>query len=144
MTKLVHVGVVVILTACAAACSVTKYVEPSSPPTVSARSEPAETRQLGSVDATILFTDCTAVSNYSASKAEKTMRRLVEGCDSIPGGQAEFIATLQPGGRIELGAVEGTAGTVPICVLKHQLTHQVQVRKACKMHVQMEQRTPTP
>jgi hypothetical protein len=94
------------------------------------------------VDATILFTDCANVSSNSAALAEKTMRRLVEGCDSVPGGQAQFVATLLPGGRIEISAVEGTEGTVPICVLSHQLQHQVSVSKACKMHVQMEQKAP--
>lgn len=136
----VGLSMVVLLTA---ACSATKGTDPET--TVRAPSPSAEepNQKLAMVDATILFTDCSKVSNYSATVAEKTMRRLVEGCDNVPSGQAEFVATLLPGGRIEISAVEGAEGTVPICVLRHQLQHQVAITKACKMHVQMEQKTPT-
>lgn len=126
---------------CLMACSATKSVEPS--PGVRATDKPqnaGEPARYAMVDATILFTDCPKVSNYSATLAEKTMRRLVEGCSDVPSGQASFIATLMPGGRIVLSPAEAAAGTVPLCVLQHELSHQVNVRQACNMHVQMEQR----
>jgi hypothetical protein len=126
-------------------CSASKPTEPVAP---AQSAEPVASAPppsvVGVVDATILVTDCSNVSDYSAAVAQKTMRRLVEGCSEIPNGRAEFIATLQPGGRIEISEVEGASSTVPICVLKHQLEHQVKVKKACKMHVQMEQKAPAP
>ncbi len=92
------------------------------------------------VEATILFSDCGAVSNLNAQLAEGTMRRLVESCDSVPGGHAKFTASLMPNGSIEIATPEGPEGTVPVCVLRHGLKHQVTVRKACKLEVQLEQR----
>jgi hypothetical protein len=144
--KAVWTGLSVAVFLSAAACSATKGVDPTI--TVRAPDEPKEQetprQKLAMVDATILVTDCSKVSNYSASAAEKTMRRLVEDCDSVPGGHVEFVATLVPGGRIEISSVDGTDGTVPICVLRHQLQHQVAITKACKLHVQMEQKSPSP
>jgi hypothetical protein len=144
--KVVGLLVAVGLSLWVSGCSATKGGTPGTAVPTTDQTKTDAQSQLGMFDATILFTDCSKVSNYSATLAEKTMRRLVEGCDSVsvPGGQAEFVATLQPGGRIEISPVEGEDGTVPICVLKHQLEHQVNVRQACKMHVQMEQKLPTP
>jgi hypothetical protein len=98
---------------------------------------------VGLVDASIMFTDCPQVSNMNAKEAQRTMYRLVEGCDAVPGGTARFVATLSPDKRIEISSPEGSSGTVPICVLKHRLTHQVAVQKPCRMEVQMEERKET-
>jgi len=95
---------------------------------------------IGMVDAAIMFTDCAVVSNMNAKLAQKTMRQLVEACNEVPGGKAEFTATLNPGGRIELHNADGGLGTVPICVLHHELKHKVVVKKPCTMQVQMTER----
>jgi hypothetical protein len=133
-----------ILLAVTMGCSANKASEPVAPVTSAEPEASAPPPTFGLIDATILFTDCSNVSSYSATAAQKTMRRLVEGCSEVPNGRAEFVATLKPGGRIEISEVEGASSTVPICVLKHQLEHQVKVKKACKMHVQMEQKAPAP
>ncbi len=122
------------------ACGASRPAEPSAPVAASAKPPTDEASPVAMVDAAILFTDCPAVSDMNARLAERTMRRLVEGCDTVPKGKAQFIATLVPGGRIEISAAEGADDTLPICVLKHQLQHQVQVKKACKMQIQMEQK----
>jgi hypothetical protein len=127
----------------AAACSATKGMEPSPVVRTSEPPKDETSQKVAMVDATILMTDCSKVSNYSATVAERTMRRLVEDCNGVPGGQAEFVATLLPGGRIQISAVDGSDATVPICVLRHQLEHQVSINKACKIHVQMEQKAAT-
>ena len=95
---------------------------------------------IGLVDATMMFTDCGVVSDMNATNAQKTMRQLVEACTEVPGGTAQFVARLLPSGRIELGTVDGGLGTVPICVLRHELKHRVVVKKPCVMQVQMSER----
>jgi hypothetical protein len=92
------------------------------------------------VDATILLTDCGTVSNVSAKQAEKTMRQLVEACSEVPGGTAQFTATLLPGGRVELTTPDAGLQMVPTCVLSHALTHRVVLKRACSMQVQMSER----
>jgi hypothetical protein len=121
-------------------CGASRPAEPSAAVAASAPTEAPAVAPVGIVDSTILFTDCPAVSDMNAKLAERTMRRLVEACDSVPSGKAQFVATLVPGGRIEISAVDGTEQTVPICVLTHQLQHQVRVKQACKMQIQMEQK----
>jgi hypothetical protein len=69
------------------------------------------------------------------------MYQLVEGCASVPGGVAQFEATLQPGGRIEISAAPGQPDVVPICVLKHSLLHSVPLTKPCHLDVKIEQST---
>jgi len=98
---------------------------------------------IGMVDAAIMFTDCGVVSNMNAKLAQKTMRQLVEACTEVPGGIAQFSATLLVDGRIELAAADGGVGTVPTCVLHHELKHKVVVRKPCTMQVQITERKPS-
>ena len=98
---------------------------------------------IGLVDATIIFNDCGVVSNMNAKLAQKTMRQLVEACNEVPGGIARFTATLLVDGRIELATGDGGLGTVPICVLRHELKHKVVVKKPCTMQVQMSERKPS-
>jgi hypothetical protein len=98
---------------------------------------------IGMVDATVMFTDCGVVSNMNSKLAQKTMRQLVEACNEVPGGVAQFSATLLVDGRIELSASDGGLGTVPICVLHHELKHKVVVKKPCTMQVQMTERKPS-
>jgi hypothetical protein len=130
-----------LLSLVAVACGASRPADPSAAVAAPPPTQTAEANPVAVVDATILFTDCSAVSDMNAKLAERTMRRLVEACDAVPDGKAQFVATLVPGGRIEISAAEGASQTLPICVLKHQLQHQVNVKQACKMQIQMEQKS---
>ena len=102
----------------------------------------ASTTDIALVDATTVVGDCPDSSKLDAGAAERTIHRLVEGCDGVPGGSAHFSATLTPNGRIELAAPDGNvaAGVVPTCVLKHQLTHRLPLKAACHLDVRVEQK----
>jgi hypothetical protein len=91
------------------------------------------------VNATILTNGCQALGPANARLAEKAMYQLIEGCSSVPGGKAQFEATLQPGGRIQIGGVPGQPDVVPICVLKHALEHKVPLTQPCRLDVKIEQ-----
>lgn len=117
---------------------------PSVAPVSTAPKEDDPGPSIGLVDATIMFTDCGVVSNMNATRAQSTMRQLVEACNEVPGGTAQFTATLLPNGRIELANADGGFGTVPICVLHHELKHKVVVKKPCTMQVQMSERRSVP
>ncbi len=91
------------------------------------------------VNATILTNGCQALGAANAKLAEKAMYQLIEGCASVPGGKAEFEATLLPGGRIQIAGVPGQPDVVPICVLKHALEHKVPLAQPCRLDVKIEQ-----
>ncbi len=91
------------------------------------------------MNATILANGCDELGRANAKLSEGAMYQLVEGCATVPGGSAEFAATLQPGGRIEISAVPGQPDTVPICILKHSLMHRVPLSKPCRLEVKMRQ-----
>ena len=126
-----------------ASCTRAHEPAPSTAPVASV--EPAdEAPAVGFVDATIMFTNCGKVANMNARSAQRTMRKLGEACEEVPGGSAEFTATLSPDGRIELASPDGGIGTVPMCVLRHELKHKVLVSKPCTMHVRMTEKKPEP
>jgi hypothetical protein len=91
------------------------------------------------VNAMIVANGCKVAGAANARLAEKAMNQLTEGCTSVPGGKAEFQATLQPGGRIAINAVPGQPDVVPICVLKHSLQHSVPLTQPCQLDVKLEQ-----
>lgn len=91
------------------------------------------------VNAMILANGCKVAGAANARLAEKAMNQLTEGCTSVPGGKAEFEATLQPGGRVAINAVPGQPDVVPICVLKHSLQHSVPLTEPCRLTVKLEQ-----
>jgi hypothetical protein len=91
------------------------------------------------VNATILANGCDGLGRANAKLSEAAMYQLVEGCATVPGGSAEFDATLQPGGRIEISAIPGQPDVVPICILKHSLLHRVPLSKPCRLEVKMLQ-----
>ncbi len=76
----------------------------------------------------------------NSRQAETALRQMLSPCDKVPGGRAHFAATLMPGGRIELASASGepTDGVVPICVLKHTLTHPVSLVRPCTFDVRLE------
>lgn len=112
-------------------------------PTTTSRGAPGTTPESGRaaqvVNATILTNGCQKLGSRNAQLAEHAMSDLVEGCTSIPGGAARFEATLDPGGRIEIASTPGYADVVPICVLKHALTHKVPLAKPCRLDVKIEE-----
>lgn len=91
------------------------------------------------VTAVVRMNGCPGLSPANTKLAQTTMNQLVEGCASVPGGHVSLLATLQPNGQIELAAPEGQPETVPLCVLKHALTHKVVLQKACHLEVSLEQ-----
>jgi hypothetical protein len=91
------------------------------------------------VNATILANGCQEFGQANGKLAERAMSELVEGCTSVPGGSAQFAATLLAGGRIEIAAVDGQPGLIPICILKHPLVHRVPLSKPCRLDVKIEQ-----
>jgi len=93
------------------------------------------------VNATILANECQSLGAYQSKLAEGAMYHLVEGCTTVPNGVAQFEATLQPGGRVEIKAAPGQPDVVPICILKHALTHSVALSKPCHLDVKIEQTT---
>jgi hypothetical protein len=97
------------------------------------------------VSATVLANDCGSVNKVWARLAADAMRKLVEGCTSVPGKSARFSATLSPGGRIEIAA-PGDGGApqpdvVPICILKNELRHKIPLKQPCKLEVSLEEET---
>lgn len=125
----------VFLASCASAPPPPAQPEPPPPTTATAAGTPSA--QV--VNATILTNGCQELGKKSATLAESAMYRLVEGCDSVPGGSAQFQATLEPGGKIEIGAAPGQPGVVPICILKHSLLHKVPLKTPCHLDVKIEQ-----
>ena len=95
------------------------------------------------VNATILANGCQDFGRANGRLAESAMYQLVEGCTTVPGGASQFAATLLPGGRIEIAAVPGGPDVLPICVLKHALTHKVALAKPCRLEVKIEQTSMT-
>jgi hypothetical protein len=100
---------------------------------------PSAARSAQMVNATVLANSCQTLGSKSGKLAESAMLQLVEGCTSVPGGTAQFSATLQPGGQIEIAAVPGQPDVVPICVLKHSLLHRVPLSRPCRLDVKLEQ-----
>jgi len=141
---LLSLSLVIAAASCARGREPTPSAAPVAATPAASGAEDNSNPPIGSVDATIMFTDCGVVSNMNAQVAQKTMRQLVEACNEVPGGTAQFTATLLVDGRIELATNDGGTGTVPICVLRHELKHKVVVKKPCIMQVKMSERKATP
>jgi hypothetical protein len=91
------------------------------------------------VHATVLANDCQDLGQANGRLGERAMDQLVEGCTSVPGGAVQFQATLLPSGRIEIAASPGQPDVVPICILKHSLTHSVRLTRPCRLDVKLEE-----
>lgn len=113
--------------------------ERAAEPTAKAPGTQPASRAAEVVNATILVNGCEGFGRANGKLAEKTMVGLVEGCSSVPGGSAKFSATLEPNGRIEIEAVAGQPDVVPICILRHSLTHRVPLSQPCRLDVKIEQ-----
>jgi hypothetical protein len=91
------------------------------------------------INATIITNGCQNLGAEGARLAERAMYDLIEACSSVPGGVAQFHATLQPGGRIEITAGPGQPQVIPICVVKHSLLHKVRLAGPCGLDVRLEE-----
>jgi hypothetical protein len=113
---------------------------PKEPPATAPAPAPAPpARAAQVVNASILANGCRDLGPAAARLAEGAMYQLIEGCASVPGGKAQFEATLQPGGRIQIMGVAGQPDVVPICILKHSLLHNVPLTKPCRLDVKIEE-----
>jgi hypothetical protein len=83
---------------------------------------------------------CPDASKMNSHKAETALRQMLTPCDKVPGGSVHFAATLMPGGRIQLTSAAGEPddGVVPMCALKHALTHPVSLERPCTFDVRLE------
>lgn len=126
----------VLCTSAACASSPPPATQEPPPPTTA---EPSAGQSAQLVNATILTNGCQQLGKSNAMLAENAMYHLVEGCTSVPGGSAQFEATLEPGGKIDIAGVSGQPAVVPICILKHSLQHKVPLKAPCHLDVKIEQ-----
>lgn len=119
------------------ACAASTQPPAQTPPPTTAAVTTGPAAQV--VNATILTNRCQELGRAKAKLAERAMYQLVEACTSVPGGSAQFEATLQPGGRIDITAAPGQPDVVPVCILKHSLMHKVPLAKPCRLDVKIEQ-----
>ncbi len=126
-----------LLAAVTACASTPPPAQPEPPPPTTATTTAGPSAQV--VNATILTDECKGLGKANAMLAESAMYHLVEACTSVPGGSAEFEATLEPGGQIDIKAVHGQPEVVPICILKHSLQHKVPLKTPCRLEVKIEQ-----
>ncbi len=128
---------IALLAASAACASGPPPASPEPPPPTTAEPSGGQSAQV--VNATILTDECKGLGKANAMLAESAMYHLVEACTSVPGGSAQFEATLQPGGKIDIAGVPGQPAVVPICILKHSLQHKVPLKTPCRLDVKIEQ-----
>jgi len=121
----------------AISCAKPNDANAPSNPAPSASAAPPRPRVVV-VEGSVLVRDCPA--KLHPSVARKTLDALAGDCQTVPGGRARFLATLEPGGRIDISATDGTdQGTIPICVLKNKLRHKLFIRKSCTLEVTIEE-----
>jgi hypothetical protein len=84
--------------------------------------------------------DCPEAKKMDAKAVEAAMRKLTEPCHDVNVPAAEFLATLVPGGHIELASrgKESAEGVVPMCVVRNRLTHSVALKQRCTFLVKFE------
>lgn len=99
-------------------------------------------KPLSIVQSRVVAAACPDAKKANARQMESAINRLVEPCDKVPGGAAEFSATLLPNGRVQLASPAGdpAEGVVPTCVLENQLKHAIALRQPCKFIVHLEAR----
>ena len=132
LTRALSLILVVLVASCAKQSDSKAPAQPA--PSSSAPAPP----RVAVVEGSVLLKDCPA--KLHASVARKTLDALAGDCQSVPGGRARFLATLEPGGRIEISAPDGSQeGTIPICVLQNKLRHKLFIRKPCTLEVTIEE-----
>jgi hypothetical protein len=110
------------------------------PQSVASNQAPAAAPAVAQVVTSFVVQKCPDAPKMNSQKAETALRQMLSPCDSVPGGSVHFAATLMPGGRIELAPAPGEPhdGVVPMCVLKHTLTHPVSLERPCTFDVRLE------
>jgi hypothetical protein len=96
--------------------------------------------QVALASTSFVIEDCPESKKMDSRAAETAMRKLVEPCGGAKAPSAQFLATLVPGGRIEISVAgkDADEGVVPICVLKNRLTHAVTLKQRCTFSVKLE------
>lgn len=91
------------------------------------------------VTSAIVVESCPDSKMLSSKQASKEIQELVGACTRVPGGEAQFSATMHPDGRIELAAPSNdpSGGVVPTCVVQNakQIRHRLKVKSACTVDV---------
>lgn len=109
-----------------------------------AESKPTPTAATGpsvsSGSTSFVVEDCPDAKKMDAKAAEAAMRKLIEPCHEVNAPAADFLATLVPGGRIEIASrgKDSAEGVVPICVVRNRLTHSVALKQRCTFSVKLE------
>jgi hypothetical protein len=125
------------------AASVVSCARPAPPPPVEAKSGPPPSGSgitVASGSTSFVIEDCPDAKKMDAKGAEAAMRKLIEPCHTIDAPAAEFLATLVPGGRIEIASrgKDSAEGVIPICVVRNRLTHSVALKQRCTFNVKLE------
>lgn len=106
------------------------------------------TEPISLVTSMVVVDACPDSRKLDPKAANREIDELVGPCKKVPGGTAHFSATLLPGGRVELASPSGdpAEGVVPTCLVQKlgQLKHKLQLTKACKFDVKLEQRIAEP
>jgi hypothetical protein len=116
--------------------------EAKSPPPASSGASAA----VASGGTSFVIEDCPDAKKMDAKAAEAAMRKLTEPCHAINAPAADFLATLVPGGRIEITSrgKDSAEGVIPICVVKNRLTHSVALKQRCTFNVKLEAAAAAP
>ena len=111
-------------------------VEPKSSPAPATASGPS----VASGGTSFVVEDCPDAKKMDAKAVEAAMRKLTEPCHSVNAPAADFLATLVPGGHIEIASrgKDGAEGVIPVCVVKNRLTHSVVLKQRCTFNVKLE------
>lgn len=97
------------------------------------------TRSGNMVSAVVLMNGCSHLGKANAKLAETTIYGLIEACKAVPGGHTRLVATLRPGGQIDLATPAGETDTVPVCMLHRPLVHKLTLQKPCAIDVRLEE-----
>jgi hypothetical protein len=94
------------------------------------------------VSAVVVADQCAVLGKQESKHAKEAMDRLVDGCRSVPHGNAHFVVILHPGGVLQFGDADpdaGGHGEIPMCVVSQKLTHSVRLGAPCKMEIRLEE-----
>jgi hypothetical protein len=110
-----------------------------SPPEPNAESSRSGGPPIALSGTSFVIETCPDAKKMDSRAAEGAMRKLIDPCSHVREQSADFLATLVPGGRIEITSSkkDSTEGVVPVCILKNQLTHSVALKQRCTFHIKL-------
>jgi hypothetical protein len=110
------------------------------PPAEAKSPSTASGPSIASAGTSFVVEDCPDAKKMDSKGVEAAMRKLTEPCHAVNAPAADFLATLVPGGRIELASrgKDGADGVIPMCVVKNSLTHSVALKQRCTFNVKLE------